>query len=156
MIEQRELRIDDTEGLADLVTGVYDELPESMNFLYRPSRAELADMVSKKIGRILRKQLVDMVALEDGRVIADCEIAIDSSGRGIVGVIVSKSHRRKGVARSLLEECLRKSKDLGIDTVYAEVTKTNGPALAFFEKTGFLHLNDIVGKPGKRVLIRKI
>lgn len=155
-MEIRELRLDDGQSLAELVTSVYDELPESMNFIYRPTRGDLSGLLNKKIDSMRLKRLVDLVTVEDERVIADCEIVIDESGKGIVGIIVSKAHRRRGIGTLLLGECIKRSHEAGAKIIYAEVTRTNGPALAFFSKSGFEPHQALAGKPGKAVLARRL
>ena len=57
---------------------------------------------------------------------------------GITNVAVFPVHRRQGIADALLNELLRRAKGLGLATVTLEVRETNAPAIALYQKTGFV------------------
>ncbi len=54
-----------------------------------------------------------------------------------VSVYGSEKHRRKGIARRLLEEAIRCAPALGLKTLTASAFAHNGPSLRLFEGFGF-------------------
>lgn len=57
---------------------------------------------------------------------------------GITNVAVFAAHRRQGVAAALLGELLRRAAALGLATVTLEVRAGNAPAVALYQKHGFV------------------
>lgn len=55
----------------------------------------------------------------------------------IDGLVVSPSHRRKGVGRSLLSRALNLAGASGASSVIVQVSRDNTPAIALYEKAGF-------------------
>ena len=59
-------------------------------------------------------------------------------GAGYVYYIaVARAHRRKGVARLLLEDALRRFREAGTKEVFAGVEEENAPSEALFRSLGF-------------------
>jgi ribosomal protein S18 acetylase RimI-like enzyme len=135
-MEIRELRAGDGKSLSLLAASVYDELPESMNLPERPDGPAADAIIEMKLESAGRGALFDLVAVEDGEVIGDCEI-LRRGAEGVVGILVSKDWRRKGVGGTLLEKCIGKARRAGLSEVTAEVAESNAPAMAFFRKQGF-------------------
>jgi len=50
---------------------------------------------------------------------------------------VSSEYQRRGVARALLEEGVRRLRQLGTGRVFLEVRASNGPALSLYATVGF-------------------
>lgn len=60
------------------------------------------------------------------------------AGEGeITNVAVHEDYRRRGVAEALLEEALRKGRELGIRDFTLEVRSSNKAAIHLYEKIGF-------------------
>ena len=57
---------------------------------------------------------------------------------GITNVAVVPAHRRQGIADALIKELLRRAKALGLATVTLEVRAGNAPAIAIYQKHGFV------------------
>lgn len=81
----------------------------------------------------------------------------------ILTIAVESSSRGKGVGRGLLAETLRQAANAGARTVFLEVDENNAPALALYERFGFVKVGKRVGyyrlKDGSRataVVMRKI
>lgn len=55
----------------------------------------------------------------------------------ITNIAVAAEHRRKSVARRLLESILNRAKQSGCEYVVLEVRPTNEEALAFYDRFGF-------------------
>jgi RimJ/RimL family protein N-acetyltransferase len=136
-MEIRNFREDDAGDLSNLILAVYDESPISSTFKSKPLREELFEL-SRKKGECLRSgYLIDLVATIDGKVIADCEIALKNKEEGTIGIVVAKEHRRKGIGSKLVERCLTNARKMGIRRIYAEINKENRIAMLFFSKCNF-------------------
>ena len=143
-METRELRGSDRPGLSRLVADVRKELPEAMNFRGDPEPRLIAEIIEWKLDAVREGAMVDLVAVDGGRVVADCEILCDRPG-GVVGIIVDRNHRRKGIGSELLGKCLARSRELGVKTVEAKVMESNSRAVAFFRKMGFAERGRVPG-----------
>jgi ribosomal protein S18 acetylase RimI-like enzyme len=143
-MEVRELREKDRAGLSRLIADVERELPEAMNFRSDPGPRLIADVVEWKIGAVRSGAMADFVAVDGGRVVADCEI-LCGCPNGVVGIIVDRDHRRRGVGREILERCLARARELGVRTVDAKVMASNSRAIAFFRKMGFEEKGRVAG-----------
>ena len=135
-MEIRELRESDRSSLSRLIAEVQRELPEAMNFGSEPGLELIGETIGWKLEAVRSGALADLVAVEGGRVIADCEV-LCLGPEGIVGIIVTRGHRGRGVGRSLLERCVARSRDLGVRTVSARVMASNVRAISFFSGLGF-------------------
>jgi len=133
----RELEEKDFEGLCALILQVYDEMPYATTFEKRPDRDMLSELMRRKLEGMRNKTVVDFVAVEGNRVIADCEIAKSTETGGVIGIIVAKDKRRRGLGRRLVEKCLEKAKLQKMLEVYAEIDERNEGAESFFAKCGF-------------------
>lgn len=56
----------------------------------------------------------------------------------ITNVAVFPAYRRRGIAAALLEALLQKARELALATVTLEVRAGNSPAIALYQKYGFL------------------
>ncbi|MBE7053777.1 MAG: GNAT family N-acetyltransferase [Ruminococcaceae bacterium] len=59
----------------------------------------------------------------------------------VLGVL--KSHRKKGIAKRLLSECIKTLKEMDFKTVSLYTHKTNFSAIALYEKNGFKKETDL-------------
>jgi len=65
----------------------------------------------------------------------------------IGNIAVSYNHRRKGIGRKLLDECISRHPEVG--NIYLEVDKTNTGAICLYSKYGFKnsgYIKDYYGK----------
>ncbi|MCM1124859.1 MAG: ribosomal protein S18-alanine N-acetyltransferase [Lachnospiraceae bacterium] len=77
------------------------------------------------------------VAECEGKIVGCCGIR-NLSGEGeITNVAVSPSHRRKGVARKMMEYMLKEAASNGIGSCTLEVRCGNQPAIQLYESFGF-------------------
>ncbi len=148
----RELEAKDFESLRALILSVYDESPSATTFDARPGPEKLGELMQKKLEGMKDGSVVDFVIEEEGEVIADCEIARNDYNEGLVGIIVSKNHRRKGLGRELLETALGKAAYSKIFSAFAEIKNGNKKAGIFFRKCGF---EEAEKKPGS-VIMKKL
>ena len=56
----------------------------------------------------------------------------------ILNVCVEKNHRRQGVGEALLSELTKYLKRENVTNVFLEVRRSNAPAIALYEKAGFI------------------
>jgi ribosomal protein S18 acetylase RimI-like enzyme len=63
--------------------------------------------------------------------------ALEGAWAGITAVEVASSHRRQGLARSVMRSLLAYADDVGVRQVYLEVLATNQPALELYAAMGF-------------------
>jgi putative acetyltransferase len=77
----------------------------------------------------------------DGRVVGRLSLARDthpaSSHVADLGLMVSSSHRRRGVGRSLLEQAVTWARAAGVSKLELHVFPWNAPAIALYESFGF-------------------
>lgn len=136
-MEIRSLDFPDFNGLFSLVSEVYEDSPLAMWFTNKPERESFKAIFGHKIAGIVEKNVVDLVAVEEGRIIGECEVVRRNEEIGVLGIIVSKEHRRKGLGGILLSEAIKKAEDIRIYKIRAEVTENNGGAILFLSKKGF-------------------
>ncbi|MCL5239494.1 MAG: GNAT family N-acetyltransferase [Candidatus Marsarchaeota archaeon] len=127
----------DFAGLAALILRIYDEIPFATTFSARPSTEELESIMRKKLDGMRGRTVADLIAIDNGQVIADCEIAKTTDAGGMIGIIVDKAHRGKGLGRRLVERCADKARLFKMLEVYAEVDDRNEGAARFFSRCGF-------------------
>ena len=73
----------------------------------------------------------------DGITIATARMAISESWAIITRLIVSESHRRKGLAELLMQACIGYSHAQGVEKMCLQVDRSNIGAEALYEKLGF-------------------
>lgn len=62
----------------------------------------------------------------------------DILGEGeITNVAVEEAHRRKGIARQLLDRVIKRAQELGIKALTLEVRRSNVAAISLYESFGF-------------------
>lgn len=78
------------------------------------------------------------VAEEDGRLLGGCGLLLIAGEGNITNVVVAPEARRRGVATGLLT-CLMETGDrAGLSAYTLEVRVSNAPAIALYEKLGFV------------------
>ena len=75
--------------------------------------------------------------MEEGRLIACCGIWQSFEDGDITNVAVEEGSRRKGCARRLLLELMRRAKLCGVENFTLEVRESNLPAVRLYESLGF-------------------
>ncbi|HEY1887117.1 MAG TPA: ribosomal protein S18-alanine N-acetyltransferase [Roseiarcus sp.] len=63
----------------------------------------------------------------------------------ILTIAVDADHRGAGVGRALLSENLRQAANAGAKAMFLEVAKDNAPALALYERFGFVKVGERAG-----------
>ena len=81
-----------------------------------------------------------LVALEDDAVVGyiGSQTAVDETD--VMNVAVHPDHRRQGIAEALIEKLVQELKARGSHALMLEVRSSNAPAIALYEKLGFLQV----------------
>jgi ribosomal-protein-alanine N-acetyltransferase len=92
---------------------------------------------------LLRHPLGSVVVAEvgDGRVAGFAAFHRVLDEAELRNIAVDHSHRRKGIARALLEAGVRALQESGVRRIFLEVRDSNLPALTLYEAAGFRLLN---------------
>ncbi|MCM1135324.1 MAG: ribosomal protein S18-alanine N-acetyltransferase [Clostridium sp.] len=77
------------------------------------------------------------VAELDGEIVGCCGIRKLIDEGEITNVAVTAAHRRKGIARRMMEHMLDKAEENGIGGCTLEVRASNQPAIRLYESLGF-------------------
>ena len=118
-----------------------------MNAAHVPQVAELericfADPWSEKsvASELDNKWALWLVAVEDVRVIGyiGSQTSIDETD--VMNVAVHPDFRRRGIAESLIIRLVEELKNRGSHALMLEVRASNAPAIALYEKLGFLQV----------------
>ena len=118
-----------------------------MNAAHVPQVAELericfADPWSEKsvASELDNKWALWQVAVEDDRVIGyiGSQTSIDETD--VMNVAVHPDFRRRGIAESLIIRLVEELKNRGSHALMLEVRASNAPAIALYEKLGFLQV----------------
>jgi RimJ/RimL family protein N-acetyltransferase len=136
-MEVRNFSQGDAEELSDLVLSVYEESPIFTTYGTRPTKEDLLGLAGRKAYGLRSGYLVDLVMTHQGRVIANCELVRRGEGEAVIGIIIAKEHRRKGLGRRLVEKSVRGALAMGVHGIYAEINRQNKGAIFFFSKCGF-------------------
>ena len=79
-----------------------------------------------------------MVTEEDGTIIGYIDWWILYEQAQLANIAVASGARRRGIARAMLEECIRTVTEAGCEYLSLEVRVSNAPAIALYRSFGFL------------------
>jgi len=79
-----------------------------------------------------------LVACEDEQVLGICGLLISYDEGDVLNVSVSDKARRRGIGEAMLKELMLQGKQRGVNAFTLEVRKGNQPAIALYEKLGFV------------------
>ena len=83
------------------------------------------------------------VLLVDGEPAGICKLAIRADRGWIGGLGVAAAHRGKGLGEALMHEVIDVAGTRGLREVWLEVLTPNVPAIALYEKLGFVTVRDV-------------
>jgi len=83
------------------------------------------------------------VLLLDGEPAGICKLAIRADRGWIGGLGVAAAHRGKGLGEALMHEVIDVARTRGLREVWLEVLTPNVPAIALYEKLGFVTVRDV-------------
>ena len=136
-MEIRRLDFGDADGVFALVREMIEERHDALVPGRIKDRRDFSEIFKAKLLGIMAGDVVDFVAVEDGRIVGECEIVRQKAGEGVVGILVARERRRKGIGSMLLRASIDEALRSGISEAYAEVMQSNADAAAFFYREGF-------------------
>jgi ribosomal protein S18 acetylase RimI-like enzyme len=86
---------------------------------------------------------LSLVAEDEGRLVAAVLCGHDGRRGYISHLAVAGSHRRRGVATEMVDRCIAKLRDAGIEKCHLFVFRGNESAVAFWRETGWIEREDI-------------
>jgi len=90
-----------------------------------------------------RNKGLSFVAVVDGQIMG-CIMAGHDGRRGYLQhLVVHPMHRKQGIAKSLIENCLLQLEQLGIHKFHIDVLNENQSGMAFWESQGWKLRSDI-------------
>lgn len=87
---------------------------------------------------LIREDALFLVAEEEDEILGYIGILMVPEEGDIVNVCVRPSARRRHVGARLVEELLDRAERMGVTVIHLEVRKSNAPAIALYEKFGFI------------------
>ena len=136
-IEIRVVQEDDLFSLRDAINSVCSEkwyVATTEGFTLEQSRRFIEHNIENAYPQV--------VATVDDCVVGWCDVIpnrkVGFTHVGRLGMGVRKEYRRLGIGRRLLTECLRLSREYGLERVELEVFADNVAALKLYESSGFV------------------
>jgi RimJ/RimL family protein N-acetyltransferase len=145
----RDVRWNDFEDLVEMYYRLYEERergePIGISlFAQRPSRSDEVAWFSNLYRQVLSGDAVMAVAEDGGRVVGNCVIqregpsADSETGHvGVLGIVVQRDHRGKGVGTALLTYALAAARGR-FEVIRLAVFVTNVRARRLYERFGFV------------------
>ena len=94
----------------------------------------------KALEILLEDNAVAVVALIDGEVVAYAGMTSVLDEGQITNVATRPSYRRRGLARAVLEELIRRATERGVASVFLEARVSNAPAISLYTSLGFCEI----------------
>jgi RimJ/RimL family protein N-acetyltransferase len=136
MIKIREVRIEDTAKLIELLVRLTQEKP--------PVALELEPLIMKRerwVEPFLNQKIgFFVVAEEDGMIIGFCYVAIPKWYKPVtyIAISVDKDYRRKDIGGQMLYNVAEWAASQHLEYIIADVWDWNLKSLNFFKKHGFI------------------
>ena len=86
----------------------------------------------------MQEENIYMAAEDNGTVIAYCAITALYETADLCNIAVKEEYRRCHIAERLLEKCIVRCKDRGVERILLEVRESNTPAINFYKKMDFM------------------
>ena len=81
-----------------------------------------------------------IVAMEQDEILGYAALSSILDEGNLDNIATAPEHRRRGVGEALLQEVIRRAKELGLAVLYLEVRASNTPAIALYQKHGFMEV----------------
>lgn len=89
---------------------------------------------------LLRMDALFLVAEKSKKIAGYCGVIMAADEGDITNVSVKKELQGQGIGKGLMAELIRRTGEMGINTIFLEVRKSNQSAIALYEKMGFEHM----------------
>ena len=125
-------------GDFDACRGLWNQLTEHHREIYDDHSIGGADPGRGfEVYMVHPKRHMTWVAEIEGRVIAMVGLLVDGEEGEIEPVVVSVTHRRQGIGRSLIEHVVEEARATGLRYLSVRPVARNREAIAFFVQSGF-------------------
>ena len=121
----RRFGITDTDAVAELWRAAFPD---------DPARNEPSAMIARKVAR---DPDLFWVAVADGAVVGALMAGWDGVRGWLYHLAVASSHRRQGIASSLVTRAVDELRDLGCTKVNLQVRESNSAVIALYERLGW-------------------
>ncbi len=144
----RTLHWEDYEPLTKIYYELYDERAEGAPigihlFRDRPSKGDEVDWFSRLFRRVLSEEEVVVIAEVGGRAVGNCTVGpagplrqSETGHVGLLGILVDRRYRGRGVGTALLVRCLEECRGK-FEQVRLSVASSNPEARRIYERVGF-------------------
>lgn len=89
---------------------------------------------------LLRMDALFLVAEDAEKIAGYCGVLMAADEGDITNVSVKKELQRQGIGKALIAELIKRTGEMGINTIFLEVRESNQPAIVLYEKMGFEHM----------------
>lgn len=89
---------------------------------------------------LMREDALFLVAEEDEEILGYCGVIMAVDEGDITNVSVKKEMQGQGIGTELLKKLIVQTGEKGVHTLFLEVRESNQPALALYEKQGFVRM----------------
>jgi ribosomal-protein-alanine N-acetyltransferase len=142
------IRLARAEDAGTLAAMSRDLIEAGLGWTYRPER------IVELIGA---RDAITLVAHEDGRCVGFAIMTFGDERAHLVLLAVLPTHRRRGIARGLIEWLLASAATAGIASVHLELLEDNASARAFYRALGFTETLRLPGYyRGRKAAVRMI
>ena len=121
MLEIRRAVAEDAEGVAVVV----DQMTTFLRQFYRPTDAGYARR------KRMQSQRTRLVAVNEGTIVGTVEYLVNGEVLRVIGLAVHECHRRRGIARALVERLATVSADLGCQHLSMSTVTATGNVPTF-------------------------
>ena len=102
-----------------------------------------SDAPEEILKKLQRDPDLFLVAVEDSVIVGTVIGGFDGRRGLIYHLAVSEPHREHGIGARLMDEIENRLREKGCIKSYLLVTKDNQPAMRFYEKRGWLHMDSV-------------
>ena len=144
MLQTRAAVLTDPMEIRDFEPGYADAFKAlnvawiTRHFVMEPKDEEL---LNDPAGKIIAKGGLIPFAIVDGEPVGCCAMSpMADGGFELTKMAVSEAHRRRGIARAIIEACIDRARSRGASRLYLESGVELEPAIALYESLDFVHL----------------
>lgn len=100
------------------------------------------------IKELCAKGAIFRILQEDGRMLGFCEYLREEDRAFLSKLYVRKEERHRGLGKILYEDCVRYTKEIGLNKIYLTVNKYNTPTYEIYLHLGFKVIDAVVNDIG--------
>ena len=93
--------------------------------------------VEERAVQFARTTAGSVVAVADGRLVGILHVEASRHGFGVIGMLVHRDWRGRGVGSALLREAISRAREAGLHKLCLEVFAHNTAAIALYRRCGF-------------------